>query len=127
MPKVEPRSGLLYGWAPGENRELGMDENLLRVGRFGLHLSVIRRDLDTPPASPANGATYIVGPAATGAWEGRDEQLAIFDAAAGWIFQTPGIGWVAFVENESVLAAFLPGGTWSAGADLDPAAAPLDP
>ena len=49
---TEPRSGLFYGWALGENNwKEGMDANLLHIGRFGFHLSVKDRDLTTPPSS----------------------------------------------------------------------------
>lgn len=73
MPaKTEPRSGLLWGWNYGENGwNAGMDGNLLRLGRFGFHLSVKDKDLAIPPAHAA-GAMYLVGPGGSGDWAGRD-------------------------------------------------------
>ncbi len=41
-----------------------------------------------PPGSPADGDSYIVGTAGTGAWAGHNNQLAIF--FGGWIF-LPGV------------------------------------
>lgn len=38
----------------------------------------------TPPGSPADGDVYIVGAAATGAWSGHDEEIALY--FTGWIF-----------------------------------------
>lgn len=114
--KTETRSGLVYGWDYGENGwNAGMDANLLRMGRFGFHLSVKDRDLTAPPATPAAGDTYIVGAAATGLWQGYDNQIAVWDATASlWAFANPRLGWVAYIEDEEKLSAFKAAG-WSAG------------
>lgn len=41
---TEPRSGLFFGWTYGESGwNAGMDANLLRLGRFGFHLSAKTR------------------------------------------------------------------------------------
>lgn len=115
MPaQTEPRSGLFWGWDLGETGwKPGMDANLLRLGRFGFHLSVKDRDLTTPPGSPAAGDTYIVGPVATGDWAGKDSQVTIWDGTA-WVFGTPRIGWVAYIEDEEKLSAYRAAG-WSVG------------
>lgn len=110
----EPRSGLNYGWSLGENNwNTGMDNNLLWLGRFGTHLSVLDRNLSTPPGSPASGDTYIVGSSATGDWATHEGHVAIWDGSA-WVFGIPRIGWIAYIEDEEVLSAFKAGG-WSAG------------
>lgn len=118
---TEPRSGLNYGWAYGENGwNTGMDANMLRLGRFGFHLSVKSRAITAPPASPASGDTYIVPTGATGAWAGHAGDVAVWvpgSPAGAWTFATPRTGWVTFVEDESKLAAFY-GGSWSAGVAL---------
>lgn len=49
----------------------------------------------TPPVSPAAGACYLVGSAATGAWAGQDGSLASF-SDGGWRF-------VAAIEGAQVL------------------------
>lgn len=116
MPaSTEPRSGLFWGWALGEGGwKSGMDSNLLRLGRFGFHLSVKDRDLATPPGTPAAGDSYIVSTTSpTGAWAGKGGQIAVWDGAA-WAFGVPRVGWVAYVEDEEVLSAYKAGG-WSAG------------
>lgn len=111
---TEPRSGLFYGWALGEGGwKTGMDDNLLRLGRLGFHLSVKDRDLDTPPGSPVAGDTYIVGPSPITFWLGKAGQVAIWDGAA-WVFGVPRVGWVAYIEDEQKLSAYKAGG-WSAG------------
>lgn len=115
---TEPRSGLFYGWALGENGwNTGMDANLLRLGRFGFHLSALSRALATPPASPADGATYIVADSPTDAWAGRAGQVAVWvprTPTGDWVFATPRVGWIAYVEDEEKLTAYKAAG-WSAG------------
>lgn len=116
--KTEPRSGLVWGWTYGENGwNQGMDANLLRMGRFGFHLSIKDRDLTAPPASPAEGDTYIVGDSATGAWQGYDNHVAVWlpgTPSGQWVFASPRIGWVAYIEDEEKLSAYKAAG-WSAG------------
>lgn len=119
--KTEPRSGFAWGWTYGENGwNAGMDANLLRMGRFGFHLSVKDRDLTAPPGAPAKGDTYIVPTGATGAWLGYDGNVAVWvpgTPAGSWVFAQPRIGWVAYIEDEEKLSAFKAGG-WSAGVAL---------
>ena len=111
---TEPRSGMNYGWTLGENGwNTGMDANLLWLGRFGTHLSVKDRDLTTPPGSPASGDTYIVAASPTDAWAGQAGKVAVWSGTA-WVFGTPRVGWVAYIEDEEKLTAYKAGG-WSAG------------
>ena len=94
-----------------------MDANMRRLGRFGFHLSIKDRDLTAPPASPAAGDTYIVGPLATGDWAGKDGQVAVGvpgTPAGSLAFATPRLGWVAYIEDEEKRSAFKAAG-WSAG------------
>ena len=64
-------------------------------------LAVKDRDLTTPPGSPVQGDRYIPGPSSTGAWSGHDGELAIY--LNGWVFRPPRNGWLAYIEDESVL------------------------
>lgn len=119
MPaQTETRSGLFWGWDYGEHGwNTGMDQNLLRLGRFGFHLSVKDRDLTEPPADPEDGDTYIVGLDATGAWQGYSGQVAVWVAGTpngNWVFGKPRVGWVAYIEDEEVLSVYKAEG-WSAG------------
>lgn len=115
MPaQTEVRSSLFYGWTFGENGwNSGMDQNMLRLGRFGFHLSIKDRDLTTPPGSPAVGDTYIPAATATGAWAGKEGQVATWSGTA-WIFGVPRVGWVAYIEDEEKLSAYKAAG-WSVG------------
>lgn len=114
---TEPRSGLKYGWSLGESGwNTEMDTNLKSVGRFGYHLSVKDRDLTAPPGSPASGDTYIPLATATGAWAGKENQIAVYDGAA-WVFGVPREGWVASIDDEDVMIRYN-GSAWSTGISL---------
>ena len=112
---TEPRSGLLYAWTLGESGwNTGMDTNLKSIGRFAYHLSVKDRDLTGPPGSPVSGDSYIPAATATGAWAGKEKQIAVWDGSA-WVFSgAPREGWVASVDDEDVMIRYN-GSIWSTG------------
>lgn len=113
MAATDPNLGLTYGWTLGESGwKDGMDANLKKLGAV-VGLSVKDRDLATPPASPADGERYIVPAAATGAWSGRTNQIAVRIGGA-WEFHVPKVGWLCFIEDEAVLSAYKAAG-WSPG------------
>jgi VCBS repeat-containing protein len=63
---------------------------------------VIDRALNTPPGSPAEGDTYIVGTAPTGAWSTYgDYNIALYTAGA-WVRIIPQAGWLAYVQDEDL-------------------------
>jgi hypothetical protein len=66
------------------------------------------RTLAAPPASPADGDLYVVAPAATGAWAGKEHRFASW-LDGGWSFRTPSEGWLAFVVDTGELAVFRAG------------------
>lgn len=115
---VEPRFGLNYAWTYGENGwNVGMDANMLRLGRFGVQLSAKTRATAAPPGSPVDGDTYIIPAGATGVWAGKTGQVAVWVAGTpvgDWVYAAPRLGWICFIENENKIAAFY-GGVWSAG------------
>lgn len=69
-----------------------------------------------PPASAAEGATYIVGPVPTGAWTGKAGQLANM-SAGGWRFVIPTDGVSAVVKPSGLRAEFR-AGAWNIGTVL---------
>jgi hypothetical protein len=112
-----PRNGIKYAWALGETGwNTDMDANLKLLDRVGPHLSIKDRDLATPPGSPANGDTYIVAASPTGDWSGHAGEIAYYstEGTPGWVFYTPRNGYLAVIEDEAKLSAFL-SGAWSAG------------
>jgi len=72
---------------------------------------VLSRSLDTPPADPAEGDTYLVGPAAAGAWAGRAHSFATW-RDGGWSFRAPAPGWLAYVADTDEIAMAQAGGGW---------------
>lgn len=65
--------------------------------------AVRSRTIAIPPPGPAEGDTYVVGPAATGAWAGREGMLAsLLDGV--WSFRTPADGWQIYVEDSAEIA-----------------------
>ena len=70
-----------------------------------VQLSVLDKDLATPPGSPSASACYIVGAAPTGLWSGHATHIAAYQDEA-WAFYVPLEGWLAWVADENVLYAF---------------------
>lgn len=52
----------------------------------------------SPPGSPADGQAWIVDASATGAWVGKDQQVAVA-VPGGWLFYPPTEGWEGYVKN----------------------------
>ena len=57
-----------------------------------VHASVLASDAVAPPASPAEGARFLLGAAPQGAWEGHGGALAARQDGA-WAFFAPQPGW----------------------------------
>ena len=77
----------------------------LRILDAVIHLSVVARNVVTPPGAPVEGARYHVGVAATGVFLAQDSKIAAWQDGA-WRFLTPRAGWRMFVEVESVFLGF---------------------
>ncbi|ESR22805.1 DUF2793 domain-containing protein [Lutibaculum baratangense] len=83
----------------------------LRILDAVVQLAVLDRDLAEPPAAPDDGDRYIVGPSATGAWAGHENEVAIVVDGA-WSFVQPRPGWAAFVVDEAQLL-YWTGSQWT--------------
>ena len=77
----------------------------LRILDGLVQLSVLDRDLTTPPGSPADGDRYIVASGATGDWAGWDLNVALWTDGA-WLRLPPRSGWRAWVEDEGLLLVY---------------------
>ncbi|MBA5779328.1 DUF2793 domain-containing protein [Stappia sp. F7233] len=64
----------------------------LHVIDQAMNLVVLRRDLTEPPADPAEGDKYAIASPASGAWTGREGQIAVLVNGI-WHFFTPETGW----------------------------------
>lgn len=66
-----------------------------------VQLSIIDKDLSTPPGSPADEAAYIVASGNWGTGSSKAGQIAWWSASAGaWQFIVPKAGWMASVLDE---------------------------
>ncbi len=81
-----------------------------------VHLAVKARGRTAPPASPAEGDRYLVGPGATGGYSGQDGRIALFDLGV-WRFFAPRPGWQAYVEAEDIFVVF-DGTEWKASGSV---------
>jgi hypothetical protein len=57
------------------------------------------------PEGPADGHLHIVSTAATGAWQGKDHQIALW-RDNGWTFLEPSAGWLCYDLETTALLAF---------------------
>ncbi len=110
MPDT-PHLGLPLIEAAQAQKHVTHNEALLLLDTL-VQLAVLSRSLSTPPASPAEGDRYIVKAVGTGAFAGKDNQLAQF-SGGGWLFYPPQLGWLAFIADEGVLVAW-DGNAWVA-------------
>ena len=96
-----PLLGLPLMEAGQSQKHVTHNEALLLLDA-AIHLSVITRGLGLPPALPADGDRYLVAAVASGAWAGKEGQLAVREAGA-WRFSVPRTGWRLWVADEMKL------------------------
>lgn len=83
----------------------------LHVIDQAINLVVVRRDLSDPPVDPAEGDRYVVAAPASGAWTGREGQIAAFVNGI-WHFFTPEIGWRVYDRSAADLLVWS-GSGWN--------------
>lgn len=91
-------------------KHVTMNQALLGLDAI-VQLSVLDRDLATPPGSPADGDRYLVATGATGAWVGKDDHVAAWQDGA-WVFYPPRTGWRCWIGDEAALVVF-DGSLWN--------------
>lgn len=111
-----PNTGLFSGYTDAQSGwGVTMNHNM-RVLDALVQAHVLSRLTSAPPGSPASGDVYIVGPSGSGAWNGHDNDLAIWvagdDITSAWTFVTPRLGWSVFVEDEYYRYEWL-GSEWT--------------
>jgi hypothetical protein len=82
----------------------------LRVLDTLVQLAVLDRDLAAPPASPDEGARWIVGASPSGAWSAHANHVAAWQDGA-WQFSAPRAGWIAYAVDEDTLVVWN-GSAW---------------
>jgi hypothetical protein len=80
-----------------------------------VQLSVSSRALTVPPVSPPDGTRHIVPVAATAAWSGQTNKIALWQDGA-WQFLSPLAGWRAWIAAEEAVAIYS-GTAWKTTAD----------
>ncbi len=75
-----------------------------------VNMEVQSSALAAPPAAPTDGQRWIVAPGGTGAWAGRDLDVAAWQDAA-WSFYPPTRGLLAFDAGQNALL-FWTGTAW---------------
>lgn len=80
-----------------QNQKTVTHNAALRMLDALVNLHVASSALQAPPAAPNDGQCWIVAPGGTGAWLGRDLNVAAWQDGA-WIFYPPNLGFVAYVD-----------------------------
>jgi hypothetical protein len=92
--------------------------SLLRALQPLVQPNVISLVLTSPPVSPTNGDTYVVGAGATGAWSGQDSSIVYwstdnpFTPNGEWEFYAPHAGWMVINRGDNTPYIFN-GSTWN--------------
>ncbi len=114
---VSAANGDTYG--DGDRHQLRTQQGLIQANA----ISVLA--LSTPPGSPVNGNTYVVGASPTGLWAGQENSIAYWAvdpqdgpsitpaiATGAWEFYTPLAGWSIF-DNATGLTWRYSGTAWN--------------
>ena len=103
--------GLPYIMAAQAQKHVTHNEAIRALDAL-VHLSVVDRDLNTPPGAPTQGDRYVVAANASGVWNGHDNEIAAYQDGA-WVFFNPNEGWIAWVSDENA-AIVWDGTSWQA-------------
>ncbi len=85
------------------------------------HVTVLDKDLTSPPGSPTDGTWYLVPPTGWSGLHANDE--ARYSTLLGWSYLTPSEGWVVWVADENRTYTFHDG-VWGAEAGSGDASGP---
>ena len=110
MPDTSPILNLPY-ILPAQAQKHVTHNEAIRLLDMIVQLAVTSRNLTVPPVAPAIAERYIVGVGATGAWAGKDNQIAVW-GDTGWVYVVPLAGWQAYVTAEAGEAIFT-GTAWT--------------
>ncbi|SLN74187.1 hypothetical protein TRL7639_04504 [Falsiruegeria litorea R37] len=103
MP-VSPNLSLPYIQPSQAQKHVTHNEGMRRLDAL-VQLSVTSASITTPPATPDDGARYILPIGADGAWSGHSRELAVFEDTS-WAFYPAEGGWIAWDEDAQELLAF---------------------
>lgn len=109
MPETTAHLALPFLMAAQAQKHVTQNEALRMLDAM-VQLSVATRAAAAPPASPAEGARYIVASGATGVWTGWTNSVACWLDGA-WMRFPPQPGWLAWVEDEAQVLVWT-GAAW---------------
>lgn len=101
MPENTARLALPFIMAAQAQKHITHNEALRLLDGI-VQLSVLDKDLTTPPGSPIEGAAYIVPAGATGVWAGWSGDVA-YRTDGSWFRLVAGEGWRAYVADEGAV------------------------
>lgn len=81
-----------------------------------VHLALESAATTVPPPAPAEGQAWGLAASASGAWAGKDGQIASW-RGGGWLFVAPQDGWLAWCKDAGDLKVRT-GGIWQTLAAL---------
>jgi len=84
--------------------ETTVNEQIRHTEAGACHFIVADDDLTAPPGSCSDGASYIIAATATGAWTGKEKQIATAlgtNASGGWSYHVPAEGFTAYIQDEN--------------------------
>lgn len=85
-----------------------------KIDDFKYPWSVKSKTLTAPPGSPSIGDSYIVAVAATGAWAGKDNQIATYSSRS-WLFSASPEGRHVYNEADGAFWYINESGSWIRG------------
>ena len=98
---------------PGQAQKEVYHNEALATLDIAMHATVQAAGTVDPPATPAPGACWIVGAAATGAWSGQAGAIAGW-TTGGWRFVSPSEGMLAWSIADGVWLQRI-GAAWITG------------
>lgn len=113
MSDATARFGLPFILSGQAQKELFHNEALTWID-FALQAAVEGPPLAVPPAAPEDGQCWIVAAGASGAWAGKDDQLAGW-SEGGWRFVAPVPGMQVWRPDSGYRSQWN-GSQWSDGA-----------
>lgn len=73
-----------------------------------IQCSVFSRSVSAPPGGPSDGAAYIIGASASGAWAGHENKIARWSSKeSAWQIITPKNGWRAYVDSDALVYTYI--------------------
>lgn len=112
MSDATPRLRLPFILPGQAQKEIFHNEALMRIDA-ALQASVEEAPISTPPPSPAEGESWIVGATPTGSWTGQENRLATW-TSGGWRFVDPVPGFSVWNRAAGFRIYWL-GTAWSDG------------